>query len=87
MKSNQSLTLLDALILEPSFPSPHNRFILNEAIDVQCGDIGYLTELNKKPRFVRLGNVIDTESFRPLALRNLDSENSVDMEPENVWSI
>jgi hypothetical protein len=87
MKSNQSLTLLDALILEPFFTSPRNRFLLNEAIDVQCGDIGYLTELNEKPRFVRLGNVIDSEFFRPLALGNLDSENSVDLEPENVWSI
>ena len=87
MKLNQSLSLLDALVLEPSFPSPHNRFILNDVIDVQCGDIGYLTELNEKPSFVRLGNVIDTESFRPLALGNLDTENSVDLEPENVWSI
>ena len=87
MKSNQSLSILDALIIKPSFPSPHDRLVLKDVIDVQCSDIGYLMELAKKPHFVRLGNIIDTESFRPLALANVNSKSSIDLEPENVWSI
>jgi hypothetical protein len=84
---NQCYSLLDALILEPSFPSPHNRLVMDEIIDVRCGDIGYLTGTVKKPQFVRLGNILDSEPFKPLALKNLDSKNGVDLEPEDVWSV
>jgi len=87
MKTNQSFSLLDALILEPSFPPPHNRLVLDEIIDVRCGDIGYLTGFTKEHQFVCLGNILDSECFGSLALRNLDSENGVDLEPEDVWSI
>jgi hypothetical protein len=87
MQSNPSLSLLDALISEPSFSSPFHRLLLDSAIDVRCGDIGYLTGPTGEPRFIRLGNILNSKAFIPFALANLDSERGVDLDPEDSWSI
>lgn len=86
MKLNQSLSVLDALVSEPSFPSPYYRLVLNSILDVRCGDIGYLTGSSEQPRFVRLGNILTSEPFISLAQSNYDTEVSVNLRPKDAWS-
>jgi hypothetical protein len=87
LESNQSLSVLDALISESCFPSPYNRLKLDVTIEVRCGDIGYFTGSTDKPRFVGLGNALTSKAFRSLELTNLDTAEIVDLKPRDVWSV
>jgi len=87
LKSNQSLSVLDALISESCFPSPYNRLKLDVTVEVRCGDIGYFTGSTDKPQFVGLGNALTSKAFESLALANLDSAEIVDLKPKDVWSV
>jgi hypothetical protein len=87
LKSNQSLSVLDALISESHFPSPYNRLKLDVTIEVQCGDIGYFTGSIDKPQFVGLESALASKAFRSLALTNLESAEIVDLKPKDVWSV
>jgi len=87
LKSNQSLSVLDALISESRFPSPYNWLKLDVTIEVQCGDIRYFTGSIDKPRFVGLESALASKAFRSLALTNLECAEIVDLKLKDVWSV